>query len=177
MDGPFTNASSTVAIEILNDVHVDLGFVVAQSGYIKLKVPSPFGTAKASITTTTQLDRTVTATTFAPHNFIAGQPVMISKVNVKKYNGRFMVASTPTPTTFTYFTAPGLIDGVGGVATPAHVAYKANIVLGFPGVNMKFRNQLLTGTPGSPGVYSFTVEYFAPKLNFLKRIRYTYSVL
>jgi hypothetical protein len=40
---------------------------------------------------------------------------------------------------------------------------KATIVQGTPGTGVNFRNQLLTGKPGTPGTYTFTVEYLVPK--------------
>ena len=176
-DGPFTNVTSLVTIQILDDQLVDLGFVIAKSGYVKLKVPLPFGTARAAIVTATEANTSVTITTLAPHNFIVGQPLAISRVGVRGYNGKFAVASVPSSTSFTYATQPNLLDSNGGSATPIKVKATATIIQGSPGINVKFKNQILSGTPGGPGVYTFTVEYFAPALKLNIRIRYMYTVL
>lgn len=176
-DGPFTNVTSVVTIQILDDQLVDLGFVIAKAGYIKLRVPFPFGTAKASIVSATELNSTVTITTLAPHKFIVGQPLSISRSGVRGYNGKFAVQSVPSSTTFTYFTQPNLLDSTGGVATPLKIKAKATIIQGSAGANVTLKNQILSGVPGAPGVYTFTVEYFAPKYKINLRIRYMYTVL
>ncbi len=110
-DGPFTNVQSKVSITVLDSIKIDLGFVVAKAGYIKLAVPLPPGVTKK--------DRA-----------------------------------------------------------------KATIFQGSPGIDVKFRNQLLTGkpspaavAPGTAVTYTFTVEYLAPKGRFVKYVRYQYVVL
>ncbi|MGH9763217.1 MAG: beta strand repeat-containing protein, partial [Blastocatellia bacterium] len=60
----------------------------------------------------------MTVTTTTPHNFLAGQSVVVSGVGVAGYNGTFTIGSTPTPTTFTYTDGTtGLAGSGGGTAT------------------------------------------------------------
>jgi hypothetical protein len=71
----------------------------------------------ASPTGATESGNTVTITTTAPNNFLAGQNVTISSVLVAAYNGTFPIASIVGPTMFTY-TDPtsGLAASGGGGA-------------------------------------------------------------
>jgi len=72
----------------------------------------------ASPTGATESGNTVTITTTAANNFIAGQNVTISSVTVAGYNGTFPIASILTPTMFTYTDpTPALAASGGGGAT------------------------------------------------------------
>jgi hypothetical protein len=65
-----------------------------------------------------EVGKTVTITTSAPHGFFINQAVIISGVGVAGYNGTFTITGTPTPTTFTYTAATALLpDSGGGTAT------------------------------------------------------------
>jgi 6-phosphogluconolactonase (cycloisomerase 2 family) len=62
----------------------------------------------------------VTITTTAPHQIFAGQSATISGIANTTFNGTFVVASVPSPTTFTYKqTAANAISGGGSVSVPA----------------------------------------------------------
>jgi hypothetical protein len=72
----------------------------------------------SSPTGATESGSTVTITTTAANNFIAGQDVEIASVGVGGYNGTFPIASIVSPTEFTYTaSASGLAASGGGGAT------------------------------------------------------------
>jgi hypothetical protein len=57
----------------------------------------------------------VTITMSAAHNLVVGQKVVIAGVGVTGYNGTWTVATTPSPTTFTYYNPiSGLASSGGG---------------------------------------------------------------
>ncbi len=65
----------------------------------------------------TESGNTVTITTTTPHNFVAGQSVTVSGVNVSGYNGTFTITSV-TESTFTYKdSATGLANSGDGIVT------------------------------------------------------------
>lgn len=176
-DGPFTNVTSSSTVEILDALRVDLGFVISKSGYIKLRVPLPWSTKRGTIINATEVNNIVTITTQSAHGYIVGQPVTISREKVKGYNGKYTILSVPSSSTFTYATKPGLGDSTVGTVIPAKLKAKATIVQTAPvGQNITLKNQILTGKPGGPNVYTFTVEYLVPKTGILQRVRYSYTV-
>ncbi|MEI6233958.1 MAG: PKD domain-containing protein [Planctomycetota bacterium] len=176
-DGPFSNVTSTATVTIFDAQKLDLGFVISNTGYIKLQVPSPFGSSKATILTLTQNATDVTVTTAQPHGYLVGQPVTISKASVRGYNGLSVILSVPSPTTFTIAKKPGLSNAVGGIVTPLRMSIKTNIIQTSPiGQNVAFKNQILSGIPGGPNTYTFTIEYIVAKYHLVQRIRYSYTV-
>jgi hypothetical protein len=54
---------------------------------------------------------------------------------------------------------------------------RATIVQGSAGIGVTLKNQRLSGNFPAAGIYTFTVEYFAPKTYKLIRVRYRYTVL
>lgn len=69
----------------------------------------------------TQSGNIVTIKTTANHNLITGQPIIIRGVTAGGYNGEFVVASTPSATTFTYYnTTTGLSTSGSGNAVPGN---------------------------------------------------------
>ena len=67
------------------------------------------------ITGITSSTTTATVTTRFAHNLAAGCTVLVTGADQSAYNGSFVVATTPTPTTFTYtmLTAPGVTPATG----------------------------------------------------------------
>jgi len=67
----------------------------------------------------TETGNTVTITTTSPHNFSAGQTVVVNGVGVAGYNGTFTVQTVPSPSVFTYNDAAnsGLAPSGGGYAS------------------------------------------------------------
>jgi len=105
-DGPFNMVQSTVTVNVLGDPSqiVDLGFVVAKSGYIKLKIPLPSGITK-------------------------------------------------------------------------RMRFTTQILAGGPGLNVKVKNQTLSGVPGAAGLYVFTLEYLIKKPMNAAQVQYKYTVI
>src|SRR5205823_8360011 len=91
-------------------------------------LPPGIAAIAASPTGATEAGNTVTITTTAAHGFSVGQSVVIAGVAVAGYNGTFVIASVPTPTTFTY-TNPtaGLAASGGGTAT---VSFASTLLAG-----------------------------------------------
>lgn len=67
------------------------------------------------ITSITASGTTATVTTRYAHNLAVGCTVIVTGVDQGPYNGRFVIASTPSPTTFTYVmtAAPGVSPATG----------------------------------------------------------------
>ena len=77
---------------------------------------TPF-TISASPNGAKEAGTTATYTTTAAHRFVVGEPVDIAGVAVAGFNGRFIVATVPTTTTFTVTGMPaGLAASGGGTA-------------------------------------------------------------
>src|SRR5260370_2280835 len=71
------------------------------------------------IASATESGTTATITTVGAHGYSAGEFVSISGVGVGGYNGNFfLIASTPTSTTFTYTTTGGLGNSSGPTPNP-----------------------------------------------------------
>lgn len=103
----------------------------------------------------TESGNIVTIKTTSNHNLVAGMPIVITGVTAAGYNGGFVVRSTPTATTFTYYnTTTGLSTSGSGTARTVNdteaaewarnlVAYPDNVVAGptvttMRGVNLSF---------------------------------------
>lgn len=106
----------------------------------------------ATIATATQAVNTVTITTTTNHGFSSGQTVTITGVPVPGYNGLFVIASTPTATTFTYTTTAGLAASSGGTATvpfgsatATFTAGSTSADCGLGGANATVDSQTVTG--------------------------------
>ena len=78
--------------------------------------PSPSAViALAGVPGASRSGNVVTITTTTPHGFIVGLQVTIAGVTDTSFNGTFVIASTPTSTTFTY--AQTALDGSSGNGT------------------------------------------------------------
>ncbi|NBZ96948.1 MAG: hypothetical protein EBR40_11085, partial [Proteobacteria bacterium] len=64
----------------------------------------------------TQATATATATTPTPHGYTVGQVVRIFGSDQAGYNADFLIASVPTPTTFTFAVPSGTVTPSTGVA-------------------------------------------------------------
>jgi len=84
-DGPFTNVQSVANLEVLDDLKIDLGFVIAKAGYIKLAVPLPPG---------------VTKKMHAKATIVQGTPGLKVKFKAQRLTGRPGSASPIIPNTF-----------------------------------------------------------------------------
>jgi hypothetical protein len=69
----------------------------------------------------------VTITTTAAHGFSTGERVEIENVTDTSFNGQFVIASTPTGTTFTYAQTAG--DATSGNGTATSVLFSSNAAL------------------------------------------------
>ena len=88
---PLNYNSAILASDIQNALN--LLPTIGGPGFAADIVASPNG---ATVTGTT-----VTITTSTPHGFGVGETVVIEGVGVAGYNGRFIIASVPTATSFT----------------------------------------------------------------------------
>jgi parallel beta-helix repeat protein len=83
-----------------------------RAGYVSIAASGVPGASRAA--------NVVTITTTGPHGITAGQTVLISQVTpvgATNFNGTFVVASTPTSTTFTYAQTASNDTGGGGSVT------------------------------------------------------------
>jgi hypothetical protein len=90
------------------------------SGGVTGKISATTALAIGSLVTTGSISPyTVTVTTALPHGFVVGETVTIAGVTPAAYNGTWSVATTPTPTSFTYSitTTQGTNTVAGTLAT------------------------------------------------------------
>lgn len=94
-------------ITYIADQSINFGSAILEPGMIYVSSPNvgkicPFTDLAIFIVSTTQITSNVaTYTTAIPHAFVTGQTVTIAGCSNSYYNGAFVVASTPTTTTFT----------------------------------------------------------------------------
>ena len=121
-NGTFTIVS-TPSPTTFTYVGASAGFAASGGGTVTAIVPSIVETTEsatiaATPTGATEVGNIVTITTSAAHGLAVGVTVTIAGVGVAGYNGTFVIASIPSPTTFTYVSpTTGLGASGGGTAT------------------------------------------------------------
>jgi hypothetical protein len=88
----------------------------------------------------------VTITTTVAHGYVVGQTVTIAGVTTATFNGTFVIASTPTPTTFTYAQVAANATSGNGTST----IFQANISAPAVGA-VRLANVVTITTTGNHG--------------------------
>lgn len=90
-------------------------YTVVRKGGFYNATSATAGNCKIPVSSVTQSSTTVTVTTSAAHGLIAGDPIAATGwATVTTVNGNWIVASVPTPLTFTYTAPTGSGTATGG---------------------------------------------------------------
>ncbi len=109
----------------------------------------------------TESGGTVTIDTTAPHGFTVGQTVQISGVGDPGYDGQFVIASVPTPTTFTYVNPlTGLSNSGGG--TVSAVSTGSTVTVSDVPAGQVIRDITVNLTINHPNPADLTILLVAP---------------
>ena len=110
----------------------------------------------SDISSASRVSDVVTVTTAAPHGYSVGNEVLIAGNSVTNINGTFIIATVPTPSSFTYASIAADATGSGGTSTKTDVPTNNRAVLVTPE-----RNAMCFGADGFPRrvAWSDTEDY------------------
>jgi len=111
--GSVTNVLTVVPVNALNLTSFTLSATVVQGGAAAIG-PAPTGAVESG--------NMVTLNTLSPHGLAVGQAITVSGVMVAGYNGTFMVAAVPTPTSLSYTDPTGSLGPSGAGTVQGSVA-------------------------------------------------------
>lgn len=110
----------------------------------------------SDISSASRVSDVVTVTTAAPHGYSVGNEVLIAGNSVSNINGTFIIATVPTPSSFTYASIAADATGTGGTSTKTDVPTNNRAVIVTPE-----RNCMCLGADGFPRrvAWSDTEDY------------------